>query len=342
MDPFSLKTYQYHLPEELIAQRPAEPRDSSRLLVVDRQSGNISLTTFDQIQNYVEAGDQFVFNDTKVIPARLLGNKETGGKVEILLLKHLAEDAWEALVRPSKKLAVGTKVQFGKSFACTLTEKLAEGKARIRFQYTGNFASRLAEHGQIPLPHYIRREKEESLDSVCYQTVYASKPGAVAAPTAGLHFTRELLGELERKGVEQTRLTLHVGLGTFRPVQVEDIRMHAMHSEQVVIGEGTAEMLNKRCHKRIVVGTTTCRALESAADEEGNIIPGEFETDIFIYPGYEFKYVRALLTNFHLPCSTLLMLVSTFGGIELIREAYRIAVENKMRFYSYGDAMLIL
>jgi S-adenosylmethionine:tRNA ribosyltransferase-isomerase len=342
LDLFALSSYDYDLPEELIAQVPITPRDHSRLMIVERQSGLIKIARFDQLSTLLNSGDALIFNDTQVIPARLFGTKSTGGRLEFLLLKHLSDDSWEALVRPAKKVEVGTKVTFGQSFGGHIEQKLSEGKVVIRFEYTGSFQSHLQEHGQIPLPHYIRREKLESWDKDRYQTVYAATPGAVAAPTAGLHFTNELLQTLRQKGVEQTHLTLHVGVGTFRPVLCEDIRNHPMHSERVILSKETAKRLNQKGALRIAVGTTTCRALESTADELGVIHPGDFETDIFIYPGYRFKYVDAMITNFHLPKSSLLMLVSAFAGYELMREAYRVAVKEKFRFFSYGDAMLIL
>jgi S-adenosylmethionine:tRNA ribosyltransferase-isomerase len=342
MDLFSLSSYQYELPEELIAQRPCFPRDQSRLMILDRKKQTISLSHFLDIENFLNDGDELVFNNTKVIPARLFGTKKTGGKIELLLLKHLAEDSWEALCRPAKKVEPGTVIEFGKNFSCTILEKLLEGKVRVRFAYTGLFQTHLAKYGKVPLPHYIKRESEEKFDGEKYQTVYATTPGAVAAPTAGLHFTDELLGRLKAKGVEQTFLTLHVGLGTFRPVQTEDIRQHQMHEERLIIDQKTQMKLNHPRSRRIIVGTTTCRALESSADEGGKIHAGDFETGIFIYPGYRFKYVDAMLTNFHLPGSTLLMLVSAFAGYDLTRSAYKMAVENRFRFFSYGDAMLIL
>lgn len=339
----TLKAYHYELQEELIAQYPCTPRDRSRLMIVERSTGKISEMVFQELYDFLDKGDSLVFNDTKVIPARLMGKRESGGGAEVFLTKRLTKDTWEALTRPAKKLGEGSIVQFGESFSCKIIEVLPGGLRKIQFQYDGDFEKHLAHFGKIPLPHYIRREPEIVVDSERYQTIFASQPGAVAAPTAGLHFTQELLDRFTAKEVNQTYLTLHVGLGTFLPVQTEDIRDHHMHSETFVINSETSKQLNVRQDgkRQICVGTTCCRALESAM-QNGNFEPGEYETDIFIYPGYKFKYVQSLLTNFHLPGSTLLMLVSAFGGYDLIMEAYAKAVKERYRFYSYGDAMLIL
>ncbi len=344
MDLHSLATYQYDLPENLIAQQPAESRDASRLMLVDRHSGNISEIPFREIVDLLDQGDSLIFNDTKVIPARLYGQKESGGKAEIFLLEQKENGKWEALARPARKLKLDSKIFFSDTFYCKVLEKHEEGIVRIEFNDPHLFEHNLKKYGKIPLPHYIKREGNKAQDEERYQTVFAQTPGAVAAPTAGLHFTKELLNALAGKGVAQDYVTLHVGLGTFKPVMVSDIREHPMHSERLFISEETAKNLNS-CSKnkrQICVGTTCCRTLESAANDEGIIFPGQKATNIFIYPGYQFKYVRCLLTNFHLPCSTLLMLVSAFAGYELIMEAYKKAVKDHFRFYSYGDAMLIL
>ena len=344
-DLFSLDSYQYELPPELIAHDPCTPRDHSRLMVVDRRSGQIEEMKFHELKYFLEAGDSLVFNDTKVIPARLFGERLQGGKAEIVLIKRLSIDTWEVLARPGKKMQPGSHIRFGENFACQVLDILPEGGRVVRFMYEGSFEEVLALHGQLPLPPYISRNgAPKETDQEMYQTVYAAHPGAVAAPTAGLHFTQDLLHHLKEKGVKQNTLTLHVGLGTFKPVQAEDIRLHPMHAESVVITPQTAKELNNRSRhsRQICVGTTSCRALESAADLEGKIIAGTYETSLFIYPGYTFKYVQGLLTNFHFPKSTLLMLVCAFAGYELIMKAYQMAIQKRFRFYSYGDAMLIL
>jgi S-adenosylmethionine:tRNA ribosyltransferase-isomerase len=343
-DLFSLTSYQYELPQELIAQHPCTPRDQSRLLLVERQTGHFTELTFKDLKDFLQGGDHLVFNDTKVIPARLLGKREQGGQAEIFLVKRLSLDSWEVLARPGKKLRLGAVVTFGEDFSCQIVEARADGIKVVRFRWLHTFEEALGQYGQIPLPHYIQREKQELIDLERYQTVYATHPGALAAPTAGLHFTEELLQDLTIKGVKKSHVTLHVGLGTFKPVQVEDIRAHPMHTESFIISAPVAQDLNARDsrHRQICVGTTCCRALESSANQEGKIIPGQYETNIFIYPGYQFRYVQSLLTNFHLPGSTLLMLVCAFAGYELVREAYAKAIEKRFRFYSYGDAMLII
>jgi len=339
---YDLSSYQFELPDELIAQRPASPRDSSRLMLVDRKSGTIEERKFYEIAELLKKEDSLVFNETKVIPARLEGRRASGGKTEIFLVKPLDSGSWEVMARPGKKLRTGASVAFSERFGCRLTEKRESGLWRADFFGSGPFEKLLAEHGKTPLPPYIKREGDEDRES--YQTVYAKNPGAVAAPTAGLHFTPELLERLGEQGVGRHKLTLHVGMGTFSPVVNEDIRKHRMHSEQYIIDAATAEALNRRPpgSRRIAVGTTCCRALESALSPEGEILPGNYQTNIFIYPGYRFKYVEALLTNFHLPGSTLLMLVSAFAGYDLMMEAYKKAVKERFRFFSYGDAMLIL
>ncbi len=343
-DPFLLSSYQYELPAELIAQQPCTPRDRSRLMIVERSTGTISEIVFRELIDFLSPGDSLVFNDTKVIPSRLFGKRKTGGEAEIFLTSRRSDNTWEALVRPGKKLQPGTKVYFSDRLRCEILDNLEDGLRLVRFDYEGDFDALLQTHGQVPLPPYIKREQgvEES-DKERYQTIFAAKPGAVAAPTAGLHFTEEMLQKLKEKQVAQMAVTLHVGLGTFRPVQTEDIRQHMMHAEKCYITPEVASQLNCRdlSKKQICVGTTCCRTLESVV-KAGAISPGEFSTDIFIYPGYTFRYVRHLLTNFHLPGSTLLMLVSAFAGRDLILEAYHKAIKEKFRFFSYGDAMLIL
>lgn len=343
-DLFRLSSYQFDLPEELIAQYPVTPRDSSRLMVVDRKSGLIREIVFRELADFLGKGDMLVFNDTEVIPARLKGKRESGGEAEIFLTNRLDATTWIVMARPGRKLHVGVKVIFAPDFFCEIIEVLDDGRRVVRFFFEGLFEDALKAYGEIPLPHYIKRSSTEESDRERYQTIYAKNPGALAAPTAGLHFTKELLSKVQAKGVDQIHITLHVGLGTFKPVQVEDIRDHVMHHERVVVTEAAAEKLNakKPENKQICVGTTCCRSLESACDEQGMIRSGEFDTNIFIYPGYQFKYVDHMLTNFHLPGSTLLMMVSAFAGYELIMEAYERAVKERYRFFSYGDAMLIL
>lgn len=343
MSIFNLKTYQFELPQELIAQFPCTPRDRSRLMIVDRKRGIIDEILFCEIGQYLNAGDQLIFNDTKVIPARLIGKREGGQKegskeAEVFLIRRQADGMWDALVRPGRKLPVGARVEFGPGFSCEVVLVHDDGSRRVKFDCVGDFETALTQYGQIPLPQYIRRTVDRAFDPERYQTVYAAQAGAVAAPTAGLHFTEELLKQLDQQKVERVHLTLHVGLGTFRPVQVDDIRQHVMHAEQYFITPQAALGLQKDVRRRICVGTTSCRALESLPE----IREGSFETNIFIYPGYTFKRVDALLTNFHLPGSSLLMLVSAFAGYDLIREAYAQAIAKKFRFFSYGDAMLII
>lgn len=341
-NPYSLSSYHFDLPKDLIAQQPCQPRDHSRLMIVERSKGSITEIPFFELPNFLDKGDSLVFNDTKVIPARLIGKRSTGGTAEVFLKEKREDGTWEALVKPGKKLGIGTQVFFSEDFSCEIMQELPEGSRLVQFAYEGDFEKALAKHGKIPLPQYIKREDVQT-DRVNYQTVYAKHPGAVAAPTAGLHFTNALLDQLKAKGVEQIQLTLHVGFGTMLPIRVKDIRQHQMHSESFSITSQAADQLNKEIKKRqICVGTTTCRALESASKESSVIKPGEYSTDIFISPGYEFRKVNALLTNFHLPSSTLLVLVSTFAGRELIKEAYQKAIKERFRFYSYGDAMLIL
>lgn len=340
---YSLSSYQYELPESLIAQHPCSPRDHSRLMVIDRGKGQISEMVFRDLADWMNKGDSLIFNDTKVIPARLLGRKESGAQVEIFLLRYLEKDSWEAMGKPGRRLHPGTKIIFGADFVCEILETRPNGTKVIKFHYEGHFESLLQKYGKIPLPHYLQRAPLQQ-DEDQYQTIYATQPGAVAAPTAGLHFTADMLERLRKKEIDVATLTLHVGLGTFRPVQTEDIRDHHMHTEFFRITPETAEFLHHHSpsQRQICVGTTTCRALESVYARHSFIRPGDYETDIFIYPGYSFRYVRSLLTNFHLPGSSLLMLVCAFAGHELIMEAYAKAVKEKFRFFSYGDAMLII
>jgi S-adenosylmethionine:tRNA ribosyltransferase-isomerase len=340
-DPYALKSYQFFtLPEELIAQHPSPQRDQSRLMIIKRDTGDISIHRFNEISEFLESGDRLILNNTKVIPARLIGRRETGGKAEIFLLRAINQKQWEVLAKPGRKLKQGDTVSFSDEFACKIIETLPNGNKVVDFSSVENFEEQLERCGQMPLPPYIHDHTD---DSTRYQTVYAEHAGAVAAPTAGLHFTQPLLEKLANKGVKNTTVTLHVGLGTFRPVDVSDIREHPMHSERFHITEETARELNaEKTGRNICVGTTSCRSLEAASDANGKVHAGDYDTDIFIYPGYRFKNLDCLLTNFHLPGSTLLMLVGTLTGLDLLKEAYHMAIAEKMRFYSYGDAMLIL
>ena len=336
--------FYFDLPRELIAQDPLPARDASRLLVLDRETGQVTHKKFRDILSYLHPGDCLVINDTKVIPARLLGvRKGTGGHVEILLLRRQKDDVWEAIVRPGKKLRTGARVEFGDGLLeGEITEVLPDGNRLVRFSYEGIFEEVLDRLGQMPLPPYITHQLK---DRNRYQTVYAVHEGSAAAPTSGLHFTKELLEEIRQMGVEIARITLHVGLGTFRPVKVEDVTEHHMHSEYYRVSPEAADLINKTRAEggRIIsVGTTSTRTLESVADENGKIVPGSGQTDIFIYPGYRFKAIDGLITNFHLPESTLLMLVSALAGKEHILAAYEEAVREGYRFFSFGDAMLIL
>lgn len=335
--------FYYDLPEGLIAQDPLPDRASSKLLVLDKNTGKREHTDFYHIIDYLEKGDLLVLNDTKVIPARLFGQREqTGGKVEVLLLKRKSDHVWETLVKPGKKARPGTKLIFGDGLlTAEVIDVVEDGNRLIQFEYEGIFEEILDELGQMPLPPYITHELKEK-DR--YQTVYAKYEGSAAAPTAGLHFTTALLEQIEKKGIRIARVTLHVGLGTFRPVKVEDVTNHKMHTEYYRITKEAADLINqtKQTGGRVIcVGTTSCRTIESAADENGIIMAGEGDTDIFIYPGYRFKVLDALITNFHLPESTLLMLVSALAGKETIMDAYREAIEKKYRFFSFGDAMFI-
>lgn len=336
--------FAYELPKELIAQDPLSDRSSSRLLHLDRKTGICTHGVFRDILKYLHAGDTLVVNDTRVIPARLYGHKpDTGAAVEVLLLKRKEKDVWETLVRPGKKMKPGARVSFGEGLlAGEVLDMVEEGNRLIRFTYEGIFEEILDRLGEMPLPPYITHKLE---DKERYQTVYAKHDGSAAAPTAGLHFTEELLDEVGAMGVNIAHVTLHVGLGTFRPVKVENVEEHHMHSEYYVVEEDQAELINhtrQAGHRVIAVGTTSCRTLESATDEQGILRAGSGWTDIFIYPGYRFRMTDGLITNFHLPESTLLMLVSALAGREHILAAYEEAVREQYRFFSFGDAMLII
>ncbi len=333
----------FDLPEDQIAQDPLEDRSSSRLLVLNKNTGETSHHVFREIPDFLKPGDCLVINDTKVIPARLIGEKEsTGGKVEVLLLKRKENDIWETLVKPGKKMKPGARVSFGGGLLKgQVVDVVDEGNRLIQFEYQGIFEEILDQLGQMPLPPYITHQLE---DKNRYQTVYAKHSGSAAAPTAGLHFTPELLGKIKEMGVEIAHVTLHVGLGTFRPVKVENILEHHMHSEFYRIEASEAEKINRAKdsgHRVICVGTTSCRTIESAADETGHLKESSGWTEIFIYPGYQFKILDCLITNFHLPESTLIMLVSALAGREHVLSAYEEAVEKGYRFFSFGDAMFI-
>ncbi len=333
----------YELPKEQIAQDPLDDRSASRLLVMDRETGELEHTIFRQITDYLKPGDCLVLNNTKVIPARLIGEREgTGASIEVLLLRRQADDVWETLVKPGKKARPGTRILFGEGLLIgEVLEIVEEGNRLIRFAYEGIFEEILDALGQMPLPPYITHELK---DKDRYQTIYAKYDGSAAAPTAGLHFTPELLDKVRERGVQIAEITLHVGLGTFRPVKAEEITDHHMHAEFYRIDEMAAEKIN-RAHdgagRVICVGTTSCRTIEAAADETGHLHPCSGWTDIFIYPGYHFKVMDALITNFHLPESTLLMLVSAFAGREQVLAAYEEAVREGYRFFSFGDAMFL-
>ena len=335
--------FYFDLPEGLIAQDPLEDRSSSRLLVLDKNTGEVKHQVFRDVLDYLEEGDCLVINDTKVLPARLIGSRVgTEAKIEVLLLKRMENDTWETLVKPGKKAKVGTRISFGDGLLVgEVVDVVEEGNRLIRFEYQGIFEEILDQLGQMPLPPYITHQLQ---DKNRYQTVYAKHTGSAAAPTAGLHFTPELLQKIEEKGVNIARVTLHVGLGTFRPVKVDNILEHHMHSEFYQIEEKAAEKINraKENGKRVIcVGTTSCRTIESAADENGRLRATSGRTDIFIYPGYQFKILDNLITNFHLPESTLVMLVSALAGREHVLAAYQQAIEERYRFFSFGDAMLI-
>lgn len=338
-----LSDFSYVLPEELIAQHPSEKRDECRLMVVDKESREIEHKIFKDIIDYLNEGDTLVLNDTRVLPARLIGEKEdTKGKIEFLLLKRIEKDTWETLVKPGKRAKIGTIFSFGDGLLRAEVINIGnEGSRIVKFYYEGIFEEVLDRLGEMPLPPYITEKLE---DKEQYQTVYSKNQGSAAAPTAGLHFTEELLQKIKAKGINLAFVTLHVGLGTFRPVKVDDIKNHFMHSEYYCVSKEAAEVINKtkESGKRIIcVGTTSVRTIESAADEEGKLKECSGWTEIFIYPGYRYKIVDALITNFHLPESTLLMLVSALSDRELILMAYNMAVSEKYRFFSFGDAMFI-
>lgn len=340
---FKTKDFWYDLPQELIAQTPLEKRDSSRLLVMDKKTGQLSHRHFYDIVEYLNPGDCLVMNDSRVLPARLLGHRPTGGAVELLLLRDLGDKKWECLAKPGKKLRSGQEVIFGNGeLTATVEEVEEDGNRIVRFHYEGIFLEILERLGKMPLPPYIQAELQ---DQERYQTVYSRETGSAAAPTAGLHFTKELLEQIEKKGVTLAYVTLHVGLGTFRPVKTEEISQHHMHSELCMMSRETAQILNdtrKRGGRIVCVGTTSCRTLESLVNPDGTFTEKSQWTDIFIYPGYTFRAMDALITNFHLPESTLVMLVSAFAGREHILHAYEEAVREKYRFFSFGDAMLII
>ncbi len=337
--------FNYHLPKELIAQHPAEPRDMSRLLSLNRETGETRNLVFRDIRSLLRRGDVLVVNDSKVIPARLLGRKTTGAEVELLLLKALGNDRWECLAKPGKRLKNGAKCVFADgALEATILEEITDGNRIVEFSYdkAESFYALLDRIGLMPLPHYITEPLESSSQ---YQTVYADELGSAAAPTAGLHFTEELLREIEGDGVDIAKITLHVGLGTFRPVKEDEIEDHLMHTEHFTIDDNAAQKINSAREKGgrvIAVGTTSCRTLEAAASADGTIPAVSRDTDIFIYPGYEFKAIDGLITNFHLPESTLIMLVCAFAGYDYTMAAYHHAVEEKYRFFSFGDAMCIL
>ena len=338
----NLKDFDFYLPEELIAQHPMEKRDMSRLLVLDKKTGELEHRIFKDILEYLNEGDCLVLNDTKVIPARLMGEKEgSGGKIEFVLLKRIEQDDWEVILRPGKKAKPGARFVFGNGIlTAEIIEILDEGNRRVRFFYDGVFEQILDKVGMMPLPPYITEKLE---DKARYQTVYAKYNGSAAAPTAGLHFTNELLEQIRAKGVNIAYVTLHVGLGTFRPVKVTNIEEHIMHSESYTISQHTCDIINetkKRGNNVIAVGTTSCRVLETAG-KSGDLSEQSGNTDIFIYPGYQFKIIDKLITNFHLPESTLIMLVSALAGRDNVLNAYNTAVKERYRFFSFGDAMFI-
>lgn len=338
-----VKDFDYYLPEELIAQDPLEDRSGSRLMVLDKETGEVEHKHFTDILDYLHQGDCLVINNTKVIPARLFGVKEdTQAKIEVLLLKRKENDIWETLVKPGKKAKPGTKLVFGDGLLTgEVVDVVEEGNRLIQFHYEGIFEEILDQLGQMPLPPYIKHQLK---DKNRYQTVYAKYDGSAAAPTAGLHFTKELLQKVKDMGVEIAEVTLHVGLGTFRPVKVENVLEHHMHSEFYMVSKEAADKINQAKdsgHRVISVGTTSTRTLEAASDENGRMHETSGWTDIFIYPGYQFKVIDALITNFHLPQSTLVMLVSALAGREHVLHAYELAVQEKYRFFSFGDAMFI-
>ncbi len=335
--------FNYDLPQELIAQHPYDKRDEARLMVIDAKTQKIEHRIFKDVLEYLNEGDCLVINNTKVLPARLYGKKDTGANVEFLLLKRIEGDTWEVMVRPGNKLKPRSKVSFGDGLLkAEVLEVLEGGNRKVTFEYNGIFNEILDQIGLMPLPPYI---KEKLKENDKYQTVYAKYDGSSAAPTAGLHFTEELLEKIKQKGVKIANVTLHVGIGTFRPVKAENVEEHAMHSEHYYIKQEEADLINnakKSGHKVVCVGTTSCRVLESVADENGMVKETEGDTNIFIYPGYQFKCIDRLITNFHLPESTLIMLVSALAGKDFVMKAYEEAVREKYKFFSFGDAMMIL
>ncbi len=337
-----LSDFDYDLPEELIAQTPIEPRNASRLMVLDPKEEKISHHHFYDLKEFLQAGDTLIFNDTRVMPARLIGHRDpTGARVEIFLLRRIDGNRWETLAKPGKKVLPGNVIRFGEELSCKILDRTDFGGRVVEFLYEGIFEEVLDRLGETPLPPYIHEKLE---NSERYQTVYSREQGSAAAPTAGLHFTKEQMRELEESGINLGFVTLHVGLGTFRPVQTENIEDHEMHTEYYEISEETAELIRRTKesgHRVIAVGTTSIRTLESAAAGRNEISGKSGWTDIFIYPGYEFKIVDAIITNFHLPKSTLIMLISAFAGREFVLKAYREAVEERYRFFSFGDAMMI-
>ena len=348
-----LKEFDYILPKELIAQAPLKQRDASRLMVLHRESKTIEHTYFHCLPSYIQMGDMLVANDTRVIPARIYGKKETGGWVELFLLKfreNVSDNSqtWECLIKNLGKTNKYSKLFFSPVLSGTIMDFFGNGRCRVRLDCRGNFDEAIKETGKTPLPPYIKRDRagsDDELDRERYQTVYAAKDGAVAAPTAGMHFTGELIDSIKSRGADFSYLTLHVGYGTFQPIREQEIEKHRIHEESFCVGQAVAEKINtaRRCRGRIVsVGTTATRVLETMTDDDGQLHGGEGDTDIYIYPGYLFKSVDALITNFHLPESSLLLLVSAFAGREFILKAYEEAVKKKYRFFSYGDAMLIL
>jgi len=341
---FDISAYDYELPRKLIAQDAVTPRDSSRLLILNRASGEVTDSRFSELPNILHKDDLLVVNNTRVFPARLLGRRPTGGKSEVMLLKHLGEAYWQALVQPGRKLAGGTIVEIADDFAVEICERMDGASRRVRLIADGDIWQAIEMHGHTPLPQYIARP-DCTGDAERYQTIYAKERGAVAAPTAGLHFTEELLEKLKKNGVDITKITLHVSWGTFRGIDTEDIRDHRMHAEDYTISEETADRINRALsdNRRIVaVGTTTVRALESAAIKGLPIESQSANTELFIMPGFEFKITRAMITNFHLPKSSLLVMISAFAEREMVKTAYRHAIDERYRFYSYGDAMLII
>ncbi len=341
---YEVSDYDFILPKRLIAQKPIGKRDKSRLLTIDRKDGTISIGVFSEIEKMFNKGDVLVINETKVIPARIFGKTENGIEIEILLLKELEENLWEIMIRPARKVKINGKIFLAGNASCTIQKITAEGNRTAIFECEQNFFDFIETYGKVPLPPYIEREASD-MDRNRYQTVYAKVPGAVAAPTAGLHFSDDLLESLKRKGVDICTIVLHIGAGTFKPIKVKSILDHKMHREYYEVTDRTADVINNakyKGNKIFAVGTTAARTLETVSDSYGKIIAGKGETDIFIYPGYKFKVVDHLVTNFHLPKSSLILLVSAFSSIEMIKKAYELAIKEEFRFYSYGDAMLIL